>query len=62
MGELGFEETLNCVPIHIDNVLHVAGNKTYSSRAKHAALRLFYVLEIIQQGKIRSPTFQPSSI
>ena len=43
-----------CVSIHIDNTsaLHVAGNKTYSSRAKHVALRLFYVREIIQEGKI----------
>ena len=30
MGELEFEETFTCVPIHIDNnsALHVAGNKT----------------------------------
>ena len=30
MGELGFEETFKCVPIHIDNTsaLHVAGYKT----------------------------------
>lgn len=44
MRELGLEETFKCVPICIDNssALHVAGNKTYSSRAKHVALRLFY--------------------
>ena len=54
MGEVGFEEMFKCVSIHIDNTsaLHVAGNKTYSSRAKHVALRLFYVREIIQEGKI----------
>ena len=54
MGELGFEETFKCAPIQIDNTsaLHVARNKTYSSRAKHVALRLFYVCEIIQQGEI----------
>lgn len=43
MGELGFEETFKCVSIHIDktSTLQVAGNKTYSSRAKHVALSLF---------------------
>ena len=53
-GEKGFEETFNCVPVHIDNASapHVAGNKSYISRAKHVALRLFYVGDIIQEGKI----------
>ena len=54
MEELGFEETFKCVPVHIDNTsaLHVAGNKTYSSRAKHVVLKVFYVHEIIQEGKV----------
>ena len=54
MGEIGFEETFKCVPIHIGNTSapHVAGNKSYSSCAKHVALRLFYVLEMRQKGTI----------
>ena len=54
MGGLEFEETFKCVRIHIDNTsaLHVPGNKTYSSFAKHVALKL-YVREIIQEGKAR---------
>ena len=54
MGELGFEEMFKCVPIHIGNTSapHVAGNKSYSSCAKHVALRLFYVLEMRQKGTI----------
>ena len=30
----------------------MAGNKSYSSRAKHVALRLFYVRDTIRKGKI----------
>ena len=54
MQELGFGETFKCVPLHIDNTsaLHVAGNHTFSSRATHMALRLFYIGEIVQEGKV----------
>lgn len=54
MTELGFEEEFKCVPLHIDNTsaLHVAGNQTYSSRAKHVALRYFYIREIIKEGHV----------
>ena len=54
MGELGFEETSKCAPIPVGNTsaLHVARNKTYSSRANYVALRHFYVRDIIQDGKI----------
>ena len=54
MGELDFEETFKCVPIHIDNTsaLHVTGNKTYSLLTKLVALRLFSVREIVEEGKI----------
>ncbi|CAM9264784.1 unnamed protein product [Laminaria digitata] len=43
-----------CVPTHIGNTsaFHVTGNKTYSPRVKHVALRFFYVREIIQECKI----------
>ena len=41
MSELDFDESFGSVPLYIDNtsVLHVAGNHTYSPRAKHIALR-----------------------
>ena len=29
----------------------MAGNHTFSSRAKHVALLLFYIREIVQEGK-----------
>ena len=54
MTELRFKEDFECVPLHIDNTsaLHVAGNQTYSSRAKHVALRYFYIREIIKEGHV----------
>ena len=54
MTELGFKVDIKCVPLHIDNTsaLHVAGNQTYSSRAKHVALRCFYIREIIKEGHV----------
>ena len=54
MTELGFKEDFKSVPLHIDNTsaLHVAGNQTYSSRAKHVALRYFYIREIIKEGNV----------
>ena len=43
--ELGFDESFGSVQLYIDNTsaLHVAGNHTYSPRAKHIALRYFFV-------------------
>ena len=45
MLELGFKEGFSRGPLYIDNksALHFAGNRTYSSRAKHMALRYFFV-------------------
>ena len=50
MLELGFDS----VPLDIDNTsaLNVAGNRTYSLRAKHIALRYFFVRELVEEGKI----------
>ena len=61
MQELGFGETFKCVPLHIDNTsaLHVAGNHTFSSRAKHVALRLFYIREIVQECRLASIMCRP---
>ena len=54
MLELGFKEGFGSVPLYIDNTsaLHVAGNRTYSLRAKHIALRYFFVQELVKEGKI----------
>ena len=43
MRELGFKDGFDSVPLFIDNTseLHVAGNRSYSPRAKHMALRYF---------------------
>ena len=45
MLELGFKEVFGSVPLYIDNTsaLHVASNRTYSPRAKHIALRYFFM-------------------
>ena len=52
--ELGFKEGFGSVPLYIDNTsaLHVAGNRTYSPRVKHIALRYFSVQELVKEGKI----------
>ena len=54
LQELGFGDTFKLVPLHIDNTSapHVAGNHTFSSRAKHVARRLFYVREVVQESKV----------
>ena len=54
MLELGFREGFGSVPLCIDNTsaLHVAGNCTYSPRAKHIALRYFFVQELVEEGKV----------
>ena len=54
MLELGFDESFGSVPLCIDNTsaLHVTDNRTYSSWAKHTALRYFFVQELVKEGKI----------
>ena len=49
MLELGFKEGFGSVPFYIDHTsaLHVAGNRTYSPRAKHIALRYFFAQELV---------------
>ena len=55
MLELGFDKRFGSVPLYIDNTsaLHVAGNRTYSPRAKHIVLRYFFVQELVMKGKVR---------
>ena len=52
--ELGFGKEFEKVPLHMDNTatLHVIGNRAYSSRTKHIALRFFYIRELVSEGKI----------
>ena len=54
MLELGFNEGFGSVPLYIDNTsaLHVIGKRTYSPRAKHIALRYFFVQDLVEEGKI----------
>ena len=52
--ELGFGKEFEKVPLHIDNTatLHVIGNPAYSFRTKNIALRFFYILDFVSEGKI----------
>ena len=54
MLELGFDKSFGSVPLYINNTsaLHVAGNCTYNPRAKHIALRCFFVQELVEEGKV----------
>ena len=42
------------VPLHIDNTsaLHVARNRTCSSRVKHVAPRYFFIQELVKEDGI----------
>ena len=54
MLELDFDESFSSVPLYNDNTsaLHVAGNRTYSPRAKHIALGYFFVQKLMQEDKV----------
>ena len=54
MSELGFGESFGSVPLHIDNTsaLHIAGNRTYIPRAKHIALRYYFFVQELVEGKV----------
>ena len=55
MSELGVGESFGSVPLHIDNTssaLHVAGNRTYSPRAKHIVLRYYCFVQELLEGKV----------
>ena len=54
MLELGFDESFGSVSLDIGNtsVLHVTGTRVYSPRAKHIALRYFFVQELVEEDKI----------
>ena len=50
LTELRFGKEFEQVPLHIENTvtLHVIGNRAFTSRTKHVALRLFYICELVQ--------------
>ena len=52
--ELGFGKEFEQVPLHIDNTatLNVIGNRAFSSRTKHIALRFFYIRELVKEKQI----------
>ena len=54
MAGLGFKGDFKCVPVHIDNysALHLAGNQTCRSRAKHMAWRHLIIREGIKEGHV----------
>ena len=54
MLELGFDESSGSVPLYIDNTsaLHIAGSRTYIPRAKHIALRYYFFVQELVEGKI----------
>ena len=54
LTELRFGMEFEQVPLHIENTvtLHVIGNRAFSSRTKHVALRLFYICELVTENKI----------
>ena len=53
MSELGFGESFGSVPLHIDNTsaLHIFDNRTYIPRAKHIALRYYFFVQELVEGK-----------
>ena len=54
LTELGFGKEFEQVPLHIDNntaTLHVIGNRAFSSRTKHIALRFFDIRELVKEKK-----------
>ena len=54
LTELGFGKDLAKVPLYCDNTatLHVLGNRSFSSRTKHIALRFFFIRELVSEGRI----------
>ena len=59
MTELRFGRGFGQVPLHIDNsaTLHVIGNRAFSSRTKHIALRFFYIREL-KETRPQRTTYQ----
>ena len=54
MKGFGFGMRFDRGPVYIDNTstLYVAGNRNYSLRAKHVALRYVFVQELVKEERI----------
>ena len=54
MLELGFDKSFGSVPLFIGNTsgLHIAGSRTYSPRAKDIALRYYFFVQELVEGKV----------
>ena len=54
MLKLGFDESFGSASLYIDDTsaLDVAGNRTYSPRAKHIALRYYFFVQELVEGMI----------
>ena len=54
MSGLGFGESFGSVPLHTDNTsaLYIAGNRTYIPHAKHIALRHYFFVQKLVEGKV----------
>ncbi|CAM9437641.1 unnamed protein product [Hapterophycus canaliculatus] len=54
MTELGFGKEFAQLPLYCDNTatLHALGNRSFSSRTKHIALRFFFIRKLVTEGKI----------
>ena len=51
---LGFGESFGSVPLYIDNTsaLHIADSRSYIPRAKHIALRYYFFVQELMEGKV----------
>ena len=63
LAELGFGKDFAKVSSYCDNTatLHALGNRFFSSRTKHIALRFFFIRELVSEGRI-SIHYIPSDI
>ena len=63
MLELGFDENFDSVPLYIDNTLalHVAGNRTYSPRAKLISLRYYFFVQKLVCRRAKSASTTPGA-
>ena len=54
ISELGLGGRFGSVPLHIDitSALHIADNRTYIPPAKHIALRYYFFVQELVEGKV----------
>ena len=54
LTQLGFGKEFVQVPLNCDNTatLHALGNRSFSPRTKHIALRFVYIRELVSEGRL----------